>query len=110
MNVLDKEKTYFEAHYEEYLTKAEMNKAQFANAMGVAAQNVNKLIKTKNALTLSRVAEILKVPLNELLFGKGTQSENKQIEGCVFIEGEPNIVRSLTDIEGLLERIRTQSK
>ena len=110
MNVLDKETTYFEAHYEEYLTKAEMNKAQFANAMGVAAQNVNKLIKTKNALTLSRVAEILKVPLNELIFGKGPQGENQQIEGCVFIDGEPNIVRSQTDIEGLLERIRTQSK
>ena len=110
MNVLDKEQTYFETHYEDYLLKADMNKAQFANAMGVVPQNVKKLFATKNALTLSRAAEILKVSLNELLFGKGTQSENKQIEGCVFIEGEPNIVRSLTDIEGLLERIRTQSK
>ena len=109
MNVLDKETTYFEAHYEEYLTKAEMNKAQFANAMGVAAQNVNKLIKTKNALTLSRVAEILKVPLNELLFGKITEGESKQIEGCIFVNGEPNIVRSQIDIEGLLERIKTLS-
>ncbi len=109
MNVLDKEQTYFEAHYEEYLIKAEMNKAQFANAMGVAPQNINKLFATKNALTLSRAAEILKVSLNELLFGKGPQSESQQIEGCVFVNGEPTIVRSQIDIEGLLTRIKNLS-
>lgn len=110
MNVLDKEQTYFEAHYEDYLLKADMNKAQFAAAMGVAPQNVNKLFATKNALTLSRVAEILKVPLNELIFGKRTEGECKQIEGCVFVNGEPTIVRSQMDIEGLLTRIKTLSE
>ena len=102
MKVLDKEQTYFEVHNEEYLLKAKMNKAQFAHVMGVAPQNVNKLIATKNALTLSKVAEILEVPLNELLFGKRSEGERKRIEGCIFVDGAPYVIKSKDDMIRLL--------
>lgn len=106
MLLLGKETSYFEEHYEEYLHKAGMNKAQFAKAMGVLPQNASKLFSTKNALTLARVAEILNVTLDELLFGKKCDGEYRQIEGCVFVDGEPIIIRSKDDIETLLSAIK----
>ena len=54
MSVLDSTKTYFEEHGEEMLAAANMSKAQFAKAMGVLPQNINKLIATKNILILTK--------------------------------------------------------
>ena len=59
MSGLDLEKTYFEEHAAEILAAANMNKAQFAKEMGVLPQNINKLIATKNALLLTKVATVL---------------------------------------------------
>ena len=61
------EKTYFEFHAEELLSNAGLNKARFAEEMGIARQNVLKLFETKNVVTLSKAAAILNVPLSVLI-------------------------------------------
>ena len=52
MKGLEIEKTYFEQHGDELLAAAGLSKVQFAQAMGIKAQNVGKMIATKNVLSL----------------------------------------------------------
>lgn len=104
MPVLAKEqKTYFEEHAEDFLKEKDITKAQFARAMGVAPQNIIKLFGTKNALILSNIANYLNIPLQVLLFGK--QDNEKEIHGCIFIDGDPRIVKSKKDLEDLLKEL-----
>lgn len=97
MSVLAKEqKTYFEEHAEEILKEKNISKAQLAKAMGVAPQNINKLFGTKNALTLSNIASFLNTSLQVLLFGK--EGKDKDIHGCIFIDGDPVIVNNKAEL------------
>ena len=102
MLLLGKEqKTFFENHADEILKEKGISKAQFAKAMGVAPQNINKLFGTKNALTLSNIANYLSIPLQVLLFGK--EDKGQDIHGCIYIDGKPHLVRSKEDIESLIK-------
>ena len=56
MKGLEIEKTYFEQHGDELLAAAGLSKVQFAQAVGIKAQNVGKMIATKNVLSLMKVA------------------------------------------------------
>ena len=72
--------TYFEEHAHELLTRAKLNKAQFAEKMGVARQNIQKVFETKNIVTLQRAASVLGVPLELLILGKIDKCINGYIE------------------------------
>ena len=96
------ERTYFESHAEELLKKAGMNKAQFAEQMGIARQNVLKLFETKNVLTLLKAASILKVPLSVLIYGNGS-GDGHAIDGFVEIDGKIHRLRSKEDIAAVLD-------
>ena len=101
------ENTYFEKHAEEFLRNAGLTKAKFADAMGVARQNVIKLFETKNVITLSKAASVLGVPLDTLIHGH--MSERK-IDGFIEIDGNKVYrIRSREDIEKLLTET-TQDK
>lgn len=93
------ENTYFEKHAEEFLRGAGLTKAKFADAMGVARQNVLKLFETKNVITLSKAASVLGVSLDTLIYG---QSEHA-IDGFVEVDGKVHRLRTKEDIERLLE-------
>ena len=104
MPVLAKEqKTYFEEHAEDFLKEKDISKAQFAKEMGVAPQNINKLFGTKNALTLSKIASFLDIPLQVLLFGK--EEKERAILGCVFVDGTEHLIRSKEDLKDLLNEL-----
>lgn len=94
------ENTYFEKHAEEFLRDAGLTKAKFADAMGVARQNVLKLFETKNVITLSKAASILGVTLELLIYGH--KSEHA-IDGFVEVDGKVHRLRTKEDIERLLE-------
>lgn len=96
------EKTYFELHAEELLKQAGLNKARFAEQMGVARQNIQKTFETKNVFTLMRAAEILNTPLTVLIYGEEAKSS---IDGFVEINGVTYRLKSREDIEDLLSRI-----
>lgn len=94
------EQTYFEQHAEELLSNAGINKAKFAELMGIARQNVLKLFETKNVLTLAKAASVLGVPLELLIYGH--KSEHA-IDGFVEVDGKVHRLRTKEDIERLLD-------
>jgi DNA-binding Xre family transcriptional regulator len=100
MDVLDNKKTYFEEHAVEMLNAVGMSKADFAKAVGVAPQNLAKLFSTKNALTLAKVSTVLNVSLHRLVYG--IESSNKDIHGCIYVDGSPMLINSRNDLEELI--------
>ena len=100
MDVLDNKKTYFEEHAVEMLNAVGMSKADFAKAVGVAPQNLAKLFSTENALTLAKVSTVLNVSLHHLVYG--IESSNKDIHGCIYVDGSPMLINSRNDLEELI--------
>lgn len=103
MLLLNLENTYFEANATELLNNAGLNKAKFAEKMGVARQNIQKVFETKNVFTLMRAAEVLGVSLNHLISGN-IQSETN-INGYIEVNGTIHKVQSKQDIEELLNKL-----
>ena len=101
MLLLNLENTYFEANAPELLSNAGLNKAKFAEKMGVARQNIQKVFETKNVFTLMRAAEVLGVSLNHLISGD-IQSENS-VNGYIEINGTIHKVQSKQDLLNLIE-------
>lgn len=104
MQVLSKDqKTYFEDHAEDFLKERGISKAQFAKAMGVSPQNINKLVGTKNICTLTSIANFLDIPLSVILFGN--EETEQDIHGCIYINGKHHLISSKEDIENILKVI-----
>lgn len=101
MLLLNLENTYFEANATELLSNAGLNKAKFAEKMGVARQNIQKVFETKNVFTLMRAAEVLGVSLNHLISGN-IQSETI-INGYIEVNGTIHKVQSKQDLLNLIE-------
>lgn len=96
------EKTYLEKHGEQMLAEAGLSKVQFAEKVGIAAQNVKKLFATKNITTLAKVAEVLNVSLQVLIYGH-TEQAATDVHGCIYINGKPHLITKKEDIEELLK-------
>ena len=93
--------TYFEDHALELLAAAKLNKAQFAEKMGVARQNIQKVFETKNIITLQRSADILGVSLNYLLLG------TKEASICGHVEVNETVysIKSVDDLVRLIDKV-----
>lgn len=98
------EKTYLEEHGEQMLAEAGLSKVQFAEKVGIAAQNVKKLFATKNITTLAKVAEVLNVSLQVLIYGHPEQTAT-DVHGCIYINGKPHLITKKEDIEELLKSL-----
>ena len=103
MFLLERDKTYFEENADELLNSRSISKAQFAKTMGVAPQNINKLFSTKNVFTLIKAADFLNIPLNVLI--NGNDASNKDVHGCIYIDGKPNLVNSKADLQTLVDSL-----
>ena len=104
MQVLSKkDKTYIEEHADEILNERGISKAQFARAMGVIPQNFNKLIGTKNIITLTNIANYLDIPLPVLLFGR--EETEQDIHGCIYIDGKPVLVNNKEELLELVKNL-----
>ena len=101
MEVLDK--TYFEQNASELLKNAHLTKAAFAEKIGVKAQNVNKVLETKNVFTLMKASEVLGVSLNYLISGEIQNGTN--LNGFIEVNGTIHKVQSKQDIEELLKKL-----
>ena len=97
------EKTYFETHAQEMLSKAGITKAKLAEKLGVAPQNIKKIIGTKNVKTLIKVSEVLGVTLDMLLYGN-RKAETK-ILGYIDVDGVIHKIQSKADIESILSKL-----
>ena len=98
------EKTYLEEHGEQMLVEAGMSKVQLASKMGIAPQNIKKLFATKNITTLSKVAEVLNVSLQVLIYGHQEQAST-DVHGCIYINGKPHLITKKEEIEELLHSL-----
>lgn len=101
MSVL--EKTYLEEHGDDLLVAAGLSKVQFAEKVGIVPQNVKKLFATKNISTLAKVAEILNVPLQTLIYGQ--EQTTQDVHGCIFVNGTAHLIAKKEDIEELLSSL-----
>lgn len=104
MNRLDIEKTYFEEHAMEMLTAANMTKAQFARAMDILPQNINKLISTKNVLMLTKVSAVLDIPIQVLIYGEQDNEPQTDVHGCIYIDNTPHIFNNRAELDELLKQ------
>lgn len=99
MSVL--EKTYLEEHGDEMLVAAGLSKVQFAEKVGIVPQNVKKLFATKNITTLAKVADVLNVPFQVLIYGQ--EQTKMDVHGCIYVNGKPHLITKKEDIEELLK-------
>ena len=95
------DKTYFETNASEILTTAGLNKAKFAEKMGVARQNIQKVFETKNVFTLMKASEVLGVSLNFLISGVVQVETN--VNGYIEVNGTIHKVQSKQDLLNLIE-------
>ncbi|MBQ7787649.1 MAG: helix-turn-helix transcriptional regulator [Alistipes sp.] len=100
MSVL--EKTYLEEHGDEMLVAAGLSKVQFATKLGIAPQNVKKLFASKNISALAKVAGVLSVSLQYLIYGNMEQTST-DVHGCIYINGKPHLIAKKEDIEKLMQ-------
>lgn len=100
MSVL--EKTYLEEHGDEMLVAAGLSKVQFATKLGIAPQNVKKLFASKNISALAKVADVLSVSLQYLIYGNIEQTST-DVHGCIYINGKPHLIAKKEDIEKLMQ-------
>lgn len=82
-----------------------ISKAEFAAKMGYARQNVDVMLssKKKDIATVVKMAEVLDIPLLDLI---GLENAEKdRVCGCVYVNGIPHLINSKADIEKLLGTI-----
>jgi transcriptional regulator with XRE-family HTH domain len=101
--ILLSDKTFFETNASEILTKAGLNKAKFAEQMGVARQNIQKTFETKNVFTLMRAAAVLGLSLNYLISGE--EQGDVSINGYIEVNGTIYKIQSKEDMLNLIEKL-----
>lgn len=97
------EQTYLEIHAADLLKQAGLTKTELAVKLCVKPQNVNKLLATNNVHTLTKMAEILGVSLQYLLYGPS--AIDAELNGFVEYGGKIYRIKRKEDIETLLSMI-----
>ncbi len=78
-----------------------MTMAQIAEKLGINPITLSQSINGNPTLSrLTEVANILGVDVSELFVQP--QGE-RDIHGCIYVDGEPHLVRSKEDIESLIK-------
>lgn len=81
-----KEQTYFEKQWPTILKLARKTKAQFCREMGVLPQNFSKLCRTKNALTLTKMSDVIGIPVRALIDGETDAVTDSDLTfGCIVV-------------------------
>lgn len=97
--------TYFSQHAEELLSEKKITKATFAKEMAVKPQNVKKLFSTNNVQLLSKVSDVLGIPIDFLING---EKKGGAIDGFVEIGNETYRIKSKEDILNLAKLINEE--
>ena len=97
------DKTFFEQHASEILVNAGLNKSRFANKIGVARQNVQKIFETKNVFKLMQVSKVLGVSISYLI--TGDVDSLTKVNGYLEVNGTIYKVQTKSDLLNLIEKI-----
>lgn len=99
----------------EYITglieKKGMSKAEFAKQMGYQRQNLDAMLesKKKDINTVIKMAEVLKMPLEEFLYGK-KEDAGVRVNGFLKVNGSIVEVSSKADLERIMAEIEKLEK
>lgn len=103
---MEKLQTYFSLHAEELIAQAGMKKYEFADKLGVARQNLKKVvIDSNNIQMLNKAAQILGVPLSTLI---GIEKEKSRINGFIEVDGNIHKITSKEDLMAIIEKINLE--
>ena len=103
---MERLQTYFSLHSEELLAKAGLKKFEFADKLGVARQNLKKVvIDTNNIQMLNKAAQILGVPLSTLI---GFENNESRINGYVEVDDVVYKIKSKEDLIAIVEHITNE--
>lgn len=76
-----------------------------ASKIGISPISLSQCLSGNPSLKrLQEIAAILEVDVTDL-FEKEKQ-EGFDIQGCIFIDGEPTIIKSIGDIEIMIQKLR----
>ena len=91
----------------EQVARKGMSKAEFASKMGIARQNLDSLLdsKKKDINTIIKMAEVLDIPFLDFI---GMQPKEKDIHGCIYINGQPNLIGSKEELLDLAETLNKE--
>ena len=81
----------------EQIIRKGMSKAEFASRMGIARQNLDSLLdsKKKDINTVIKMSEILEIPFLRFI---GMEEKKTDIHGCLFVDGDPVVVKSKEEL------------
>lgn len=96
---MNKSQTYFSLHAKEILKEKGFTQALFADAMGVARQNVAKVVfNSNNIQVLAKAADVLGVSLSFLI---GIEKEEEiKVNGFIEVDGT---IHRITSKQQLIE-------
>ena len=102
---MEKLQTYFSLHAEELIAQAGMKKYEFADKLGVARQNLKKVvIDSNNIQMLNKAAQILGVSLSTLI---GLENnETSRINGYVEVDDVVYKIKSKEDLMAIVEAVK----
>ena len=105
---MERLQTYFSLHSEELLAKAGLKKFEFADKIGVARQNLKKVvIDSNNIQMLNKAANILGVSLSTLIGGM-ENNETSRINGYVEVDDVVYKIKSKEDLMAIVEHITNE--
>lgn len=83
------------------IAKKRISKAEFAAKMGIARQNLDSLLdsKKKDINTVIKMSEVLGIPFLEFT---GMEPPEKEIHGCIYINGKPVLVNNKQELLDLV--------
>lgn len=78
----------------------------FADQIGITRETLTRALKgNPQYSTLKAIAEGLGINISELFRVHTVQQTQSDIHGCIYIGGEPNLIKSKADIEHLLQEL-----
>lgn len=96
------EMTYLEEHGDEILGARGWTKVAFAKKLGISPQNVKKWLGTTDICNLSKIADVLDVSLEYLIYGERPVKAN--VQGYLEINGSVKKISSIKDFLTQLEK------
>lgn len=94
--------TYFSKNAEILLKQKHLTQKEFCERLGKSKSNWENIVKTNNLEMLSQVAEVLEMPVEEVI---GLNKKKFSICGFVKIDSKTFEIESKADIEAVLNKI-----
>ena len=91
----------------EVLQEKGVTKTEFARIMGIQKQNVNSLLETNNIRKIEEIADKLGTKFSDLVTDTDAEPQ-PVISGYIEFAGEIMKIRSVEDVERVLEKLRGQ--